>query len=31
MDCETGRQFARKAADLVARTLRLSRTSVAGN
>jgi len=30
MACETGRQFAEKIADIVSRTLRLSRTGVAG-
>ena len=29
MACETGRQFAQKVADIVSRTLRLSRTGVA--
>jgi hypothetical protein len=28
--CETGRQFAEKIADIVSRTLRISRTGVAG-
>ena len=31
MACETGQQFARRVADLVSRTLRLSRTGAAGH